>query len=88
MPDRELSPRERALVDFEREWALREGVKGEAIVERFGFSPQRYYQLLNRVVARPAAAAYDPLTVRRVLRRRARRSSAQAAARQPDRRSK
>lgn len=68
---RELGTRERALLDFERDWPQHRGHKLAAIHERFGISPARYYQLLARLVAEPAALAYDPLTVRRIRRRRA-----------------
>jgi hypothetical protein len=65
-----LDRRSRALLDFERDWQVHEGRKEQAVRERFGISAARYYQLLNRVVARPEADAYDPLTVRRLRRRR------------------
>jgi hypothetical protein len=65
-----LSRRDRALLDFERDWASHEGGKQRAIEQRFGVSAQRYYQLLARLVDVPAAATYDPLTVRRLRRRR------------------
>jgi hypothetical protein len=69
-----LSDRERLLLEFEREsWKLTMP-KERAIRERFGFSPARYHQLLNRVVERPEAIAYDPMLVRRLRRvREARR---------------
>jgi hypothetical protein len=63
-----LDPRDRELLDFEREaWKLRMS-KERAIRERFGFSATRYHQLLNRVIDRPAALAYDPMLVRRLRR--------------------
>jgi len=63
-----LSERDRQILDFEREsWRL--GVpKARAIRERFGFSPARYHQLLNRAMERPEALAYDPMLVRRLRR--------------------
>ena len=69
-----LSDRDRLLLDFEREsWKLTVS-KERAIRERFGFSPARYHQLLNRVVERPEAIAFDPMLVRRLRRvREARR---------------
>ena len=69
-----LSDRERALLDFERDWSLHQGCKESAISRRFGFSAARYYQLLTRVLERPEALDYDPLTVRRLRRRRAHRA--------------
>lgn len=73
-PTLSLSDRDRLLLEFEREsWKLTVP-KERAIRERFGFSPARYHQLLNRVVERPEAIAYDPMLVRRLRRvREARR---------------
>lgn len=69
-----LGDRDRALLDFEREaWKLGTP-KERAIRERFGFSAARYHQLMNRLLDRPAALAYDPMLVRRLRRvREARR---------------
>jgi hypothetical protein len=62
--------RARQILDFEREaWKL-SVPKARAIRERFGFSPARYHQLLNRVLDRPEALAYDPMLVRRLRRLR------------------
>jgi hypothetical protein len=69
-----LSDRDRQILDFERDsWRL--GVpKERAIRERFGFSPARYHQLLNRLMERPEALEHDPMLVRRLRRvREARR---------------
>ena len=66
--DAVLDPRDREILDFEREaWKLRMS-KQRAIRERFGFSTTRYHQLLNRVIDRPAALEYDPMLVRRLRR--------------------
>lgn len=68
-----LSDRDRDLLDFERgSWQLR-GPKERAIRERFGFSAARYQQLLNRLIDRPEALAYDPMLVRRLRRLREQR---------------
>src|SRR5688500_16232856 len=45
-----LSDRDRAVLDFEREWTGRRGGKGRAIQAVFGFSAARYYQLLTSLV--------------------------------------
>ena len=74
-----LGERERALLDFERDWRAHEGRKHAAIRERFDVSPARYYQLLHRLVDDPRASAYDPLTVRRLRRRKAERARREAA---------
>jgi hypothetical protein len=70
----ELDDRAREILDFEREgWKLTIA-KERAIRERFGFSPARYHQLLNRIIDTPAALADDPMLVRRLRRvREARR---------------
>lgn len=76
-PD-QLGDREREIIDFERDWTRHQGGKQAAVRERFGFSPARYYQLLARVIDDPAAMAYDPLTVRRLQRRREERQRRRA----------
>jgi hypothetical protein len=68
-----LDERSRDILDFERGWWLRAGTKERAIRERFGFSPARYHQLLNRIVDLPEALAYDPMVVRCLRRLREQR---------------
>jgi hypothetical protein len=72
-PTTDLSDRERELLGFERQWWRHPGAKENAIRERFGTTPTRYYQLLNALVDRPEALAEDPLLVRRLRRLRAAR---------------
>ncbi len=74
-----LDERAQALLDFERDWAVHQGDKEGAIRERFSISPARYYQVLARVIDLPEALEYDPLTVRRLRRRRDVRRSARTA---------
>ena len=71
--------RMRALLDFERDWSVHQGGKEAAIAEHFGISAARYYQLLARVLDEPRALAYDPLTVRRLRRRRDQRRDRRTA---------
>lgn len=78
-PESQLDERARAVLDFERDWRAHEGRKEAAIRERFDVSAARYYQLLNRILDLPEAAAYDPLTVRRLRRRREERLRRRAA---------
>ena len=59
-----------ALLDFERSWWQLPQRKTEEIRSRFGFSSSSYYRALYALVDLPDAVAYDPLTVRRVRRRR------------------
>ena len=66
----DLTEAERSLLDFEREWWLLPTSKMSEIRARFGFSSSSYYRALHVLVDRPDAEAYDPLTVRRVRRRR------------------
>lgn len=68
-----LSTRERAMLDFERQWWRRAGAKETAIRDLFELAPTRYYQVLNALVDRPEALAADPLLVRRLRRVRAAR---------------
>jgi Protein of unknown function (DUF3263) len=65
-----LDERLRAILDFEREWWKFPGPKQRAIRERFGVSSARYHQLLNGLMDRPEALAYDPMLVRRLRRLR------------------
>lgn len=74
-----LAARERALLDFERNWRAHAGRKHAAIREAFGISAARYYQLLGRLLDEPEAAAYDPLLVARLRRRRERRARKRTA---------
>jgi hypothetical protein len=58
------------IIDFERRWGRRRRGKERAIRERFGFSPTRYHQMLNRIIDLPQAIAHDPVLVRRLQRMR------------------
>jgi hypothetical protein len=71
-----LSERERAILDFERSWWMREGSKESAIREELGMSAARYYQVLGRLLDTHDALAYDPLLIRRLRRLRDRRRRA------------
>jgi len=66
----DLSERDVAILDFERSWWKHAGVKEQAIRERFDMSATRYYQLLNELLEKPAAMAYDPILVKRLKRLR------------------
>lgn len=60
--------RDRAILDFEREWWQHPGAKEDAIRQTFGLSPARYYQVLGRLMDSEAALAYDPMLVKRLQR--------------------
>ena len=79
MSTQSLAERDRALLDFERDWSVHQGDKERAVREQFRFSGARYYQLLARLIDDPAALTYDPLTVRRLRRRRDERRSRRVA---------
>lgn len=58
------------IIDFERGWWKVTGRKERVVRERFGLSPARYYQALNRLIEQPEALEYDPMLVRRLRRLR------------------
>jgi hypothetical protein len=69
-----LTDRERDVLDFEKQWWRHAGAKEQAIRDAFDLSPTRYYQLVNALLDRPAALAYDPVLVKRLRRLRASRT--------------
>lgn len=76
-----LNDLEQAVLDFERlRWKF-PGARESAIRQRFGWSPTRHGQVLNRLVDDPAALAYDPQLVNRLRRLRDARRAARAARR-------
>jgi hypothetical protein len=60
----------REILDFEAKWWQLGVSKELAIRDRFGISPARYYQRLNRLIELPEALEYDPMLVRRLRRLR------------------
>jgi len=68
----ELTPRERRVLDVERSWWKHSGSKDRDITEQLGLSATLYYQVLRETLGKSNALAYDPLTVRRLRRLRAR----------------
>ena len=83
MPPASLNDLEVAVLDFEREWLQGPAAKEQAIRSQFGLSGARYYQILGRLIETPAALAYDPLLVRRLLRQRDERRELRAARTRP-----
>ena len=63
-----LTDRDRAILDFEREWWQHPGSKDESIRQVFGLSGARYYQVLGGLLTSQAALAYDPMLVKRLQR--------------------
>src|SRR3954447_4157466 len=77
----DLSQREREILAFERQWWKYAGAKEQAVRELFDMSATRYYQVLNALIDRPDALAFDPMLVKRLRRMRASRQRARSARR-------
>ncbi|MGZ0713081.1 DUF3263 domain-containing protein (plasmid) [Coraliomargarita sp. W4R53] len=65
-----LTDRDRAILEFEREWRRHVGAKEEAIRVELSLAPARYYQLLARLIETIDAQEYDPMLVKRLRRQR------------------
>ena len=76
-----LTSREREILAFERQWWKYAGAKEQAVRELFDMSSTRYYQVLNALIDRPEALAYDPMLVKRLRRMRQTRQRARSARR-------
>lgn len=76
-----LSERDERILSFERQWWKHAGAKEEAIRLEFGLSAARYYQVLNAVLEKPGAIAFDPMLVKRLHRIRDTRTEARSARR-------
>jgi Protein of unknown function (DUF3263) len=76
-----LSERDSEILEFERQWWKYAGAKETAVREQFDMSATRYYQVLNALIDREAAIAYDPLLVKRLRRLRWARQRARSARR-------
>ena len=61
-----LTSKERRVLDFERFWWKLPGPKDRDISKVLGLSSADYYRVLREVLNKPAALAYDPLTVKRL----------------------
>ena len=83
-PSTELDARERAMLDFEREWWRFEGRKEDQIRVRFDQSPSSYYRALQTLIDLDAASGYDPLTVKRLRRQRDQRRRVRIEGRRAD----
>ncbi|MEO6604751.1 MAG: DUF3263 domain-containing protein [Aeromicrobium sp.] len=76
-----LSDRDREILALERLWWQYAGAKEQAIREKFDMSATRYYQVLNALIDREDALAFDPLLVKRLRRLRAGRQRSRSARR-------
>lgn len=71
-PDRPevLSELDERVLRFERYWWRRPGSKLQAIADTFGLTQISYFRYLNSLLSVPAAMAFDPPLVNRLLRQR------------------
>ncbi len=76
-----LSDRDCEILALERLWWQYAGAKEQAIREKFDMSATRYYQVLNALIDREDALAFDPLLVKRLRRLRAGRQRSRSARR-------
>lgn len=76
-----LSERDREILALERLWWQYAGAKEQAIKEKFAMSATRYYQVLNALIDREDALAFDPLLVKRLRRLRDNRQRTRSARR-------
>lgn len=60
----------RRMLDFEAGWTSHGGAKARAIRAEFGWTPTRYYQVLDGLLETREAVRHDPMLVRRLLRLR------------------
>jgi len=74
-----LAERDMRILAFERSWWRLAGAKERDILEVFGITVTRYYQLLNELIDRPEAAEFDPVLVARLRRQRSRRQRMRSA---------
>ncbi|HLI40561.1 MAG TPA: DUF3263 domain-containing protein [Streptosporangiaceae bacterium] len=68
-----LSELDMRILAFERRGWRSPGAKEHAIAEVLGMSATRYYQLLNELIDRAEALAFDPVLIKRLRAQRARR---------------
>lgn len=66
--DGALTEQERAILDFAGMRWKYAGARDAAIRDRFDMSATRYFQVLNALLDRPAAAAHAPVLVARLRR--------------------
>ncbi len=81
VPSAGLTAREQEILAFERQWWKYAGAKEQAVRELFDMSSTRYYQVLNALIDRSDALAFDPMLVKRLRRMRQSRQRARSARR-------
>lgn len=75
----ELTDRDRAILEFEKQRWKYAGAKEQAIRDLFDMSATRYYQVLVGLLHRDEALAFDPPLVKRLRRMAATRAESRAA---------
>ena len=74
-----LSELELKMLEFERTWWRHAGAKESSIKELFNLTPPAYYQMLNNLIDKDAAALAEPLLVNRLRRLRQSRNSGRSS---------
>jgi hypothetical protein len=77
----QLNDRDQQILMFERQWWRYEGSKEQAVRSLFDMDATRYYQVLNALIDRESALAFDPQLVKRLRRLRAARQRSRSARR-------
>jgi hypothetical protein len=75
----DLTERDRRILDFEQDAPVSVARKEAAIRKELGLTAPRYQQLLGSLIEKPAALAYAPMLVGRLLRLRDSRAEARGA---------
>lgn len=75
-----LTGQEKELLRIEAKVWPKSGPKATAIREATGLTPIAAAQIINRIIETEAALVFDPLTTKRLLRRRAQRQRSRRTA--------
>jgi len=70
----ELTAREREIILLESQSFTYQGIKADVVFDKWGLSMNEYFAHLVRLVDKEAAMAYDPILVKRLLVKRAKRT--------------
>ncbi|MFH0411547.1 DUF3263 domain-containing protein [Corynebacterium sp. L4756] len=76
----DLSQMDKEILDFELRAPQAIALKEKAIRAELDISPVRYHQRLNVILELPEALAYNPVLVKRLLRKRGQRDDIRRAA--------
>ena len=77
--DTPLTDQEQQILAFEGQWWKHAGAKEQAVLDLFGMSATRYYQVLNELIDRPDALRHDAVLVTRLRRMRQSRQRTRSA---------